>query len=392
MASEHQRRHDLVGHRRRHVEDLQLFDDDAPTGYQYRRCFRTVWARQPLRAATLTVNGTISLTNAPQVTQNPTSQTVALGSSATFTAAATGTPTPTIQWQVLVAGGTTWTNISGATSANLHVYADISTERIRVQGGVTNYNGSATTSAATLTVTVPTAVAPSVTQNPTSQAVLLGSWATFTAAATGTPTPSMMWQVLPTGSGAVWQNLNVTSPSFAITPNILQTGYQFRVMFANSAGVVYSTIATLTVTTGTAPTVTQNPTSETVALGSSATFTAAATGTAGACDDVASAPHRQRRGLAEPERNLAVVYHHAEHFADGLPVPRHVHELQRRRLLDDSNAYRDKYAAPDGDAKSNVGVGRAWLVGYLYRRGHRHTSACEMWQVLPTGSGRCGKI
>ena len=108
---------------------------------------------------------------------------------------------------------------------------------------------------ATLTVTngtvppVTNGTAPTVTQNPTSKTVLSGQSATFTAAATGTPAPAMMWQVLPTGSGAVWQNLNVTSPSFTIAPNILQTGYQFRAMFTNSNGIVYSTPATLIVDT-----------------------------------------------------------------------------------------------------------------------------------------------
>jgi hypothetical protein len=52
----------------------------------------------------------------PTVVTHPVSQTVEAGGTATFTAAATGTPAPTVHWQVSTDGGSTWTNISGATS------------------------------------------------------------------------------------------------------------------------------------------------------------------------------------------------------------------------------------------------------------------------------------
>ena len=51
------------------------------------------------------------------MTTNPVSQTVTAGQSVTFTAAATGTPTPTVQWQVSNNGGAAYANISGATAA-----------------------------------------------------------------------------------------------------------------------------------------------------------------------------------------------------------------------------------------------------------------------------------
>ena len=41
------------------------------------------------------------------------------GQSASFTAAASGTPAPTVQWQVSTDGGATFTNLSGATSTTL---------------------------------------------------------------------------------------------------------------------------------------------------------------------------------------------------------------------------------------------------------------------------------
>src|ERR1700735_109282 len=44
---------------------------------------------------------------APAITMNPASVTVTAGAAATFSAAATGQPAPTIQWQVSTNGGAT---------------------------------------------------------------------------------------------------------------------------------------------------------------------------------------------------------------------------------------------------------------------------------------------
>lgn len=52
--------------------------------------------------------------NAPVITLQPEAQDVSLGSAATFDAAADGVPTPDVQWQV--DDGTGWADISGATS------------------------------------------------------------------------------------------------------------------------------------------------------------------------------------------------------------------------------------------------------------------------------------
>jgi hypothetical protein len=56
---------------------------------------------------------------APSITSNPTNQVVAVGQSATFSASASGTPTPTVQWQVSTDGGKTFSEINGATSTTL---------------------------------------------------------------------------------------------------------------------------------------------------------------------------------------------------------------------------------------------------------------------------------
>jgi hypothetical protein len=61
---------------------------------------------------------------APALTTQPSVKTVGAGSNATFTAAASGYPTPTVQWEVSANSGTSYTDITGATSTSL-VLSDV---------------------------------------------------------------------------------------------------------------------------------------------------------------------------------------------------------------------------------------------------------------------------
>ncbi|MBI3489958.1 MAG: Ig-like domain-containing protein [Acidobacteria bacterium] len=60
----------------------------------------------------ITVNA--STPTGPTFTQQPTSQTSMVGGTATFSAAATGDPAPTFQWQTLAPGAASWSNLAGA--------------------------------------------------------------------------------------------------------------------------------------------------------------------------------------------------------------------------------------------------------------------------------------
>src|SRR5262249_34417144 len=53
----------------------------------------------------------------PAVTGQPANHMAGEGNSVTFTASASGVPTPTVQWQVSTNGGVTFNDIPGATSA-----------------------------------------------------------------------------------------------------------------------------------------------------------------------------------------------------------------------------------------------------------------------------------
>jgi hypothetical protein len=96
---------------------------------------------------------------APQVTLNPKNTSVTAGSSVTLTAAASGTPTPAVQWQSNTGAGTSFTNITGATSTSYTFTAATGENGDQYRAVFTNPANSVTTSAATLTVT--RAAAPS---------------------------------------------------------------------------------------------------------------------------------------------------------------------------------------------------------------------------------------
>ncbi len=200
--------------------------------------------------ATTSSIGILTVQYVSIVTTNPSSQTVLVSQNATFTAAAIGNPTPTVQWQVSTDGGKTFADISGATSTTLtldSVTSDMNGNEY--QAVFTNSVDNITTTAATLTVSA-TAVAPSITGNPSDQTVTAGQNATFTASASGTPTPTVQWQVSSDGgktftniSGAISTMLTLTNVQFSLN------GHEYRAVFTNSVGIATTTAVILTVQT-----------------------------------------------------------------------------------------------------------------------------------------------
>jgi Immunoglobulin I-set domain len=172
----------------------------------------------------------------PAITTQPSNQTVTAGQTATFSVMATGTAPLSYQWQ----NGTT--SITGATAAIYTTPATTTSDNgasFRVV--VTNSAGNATSNPATLTVNS-TPVKPSITQQPSNQAVTAGQTATFSVVATGTAPLSYQWQKGTTSiTGAT--SAGYTTPATAISDN----GSQFRVVVSNSTGSATSNSATLTV-------------------------------------------------------------------------------------------------------------------------------------------------
>jgi hypothetical protein len=89
---------------------------------------------------------------APAITQSPSNQAVVTGNTATFTANASGSPTPTVQWQVSTNGGSSWGNISGATNTTYSFTTVSGDNGNQYRAVFTNTAGSATSSAAVLSV------------------------------------------------------------------------------------------------------------------------------------------------------------------------------------------------------------------------------------------------
>ena len=138
----------------------------------------------------------------PLVTLNPLDLTVAAGQAATFTAAATGNPSPTVQWQRSTDGGATYTDFPGATSETLTFITVPADHGNQFRAVFSNAVGVSMTAAATLSVTVTTVTEPiTVTDSImingapmlaplVDQTVSAGTPATFTAVVIDPATPT----------------------------------------------------------------------------------------------------------------------------------------------------------------------------------------------------------
>jgi hypothetical protein len=184
---------------------------------------------------------------APKITKQPTSVSVTAGSPASFSAAASGSPTPTVQWQSST-NGTTWTAISGAKSTTYSFTATSAQNGNEFEAVFSNFFGRATTSPATLTVGSATPSAPAITLNPTSQSVPSGTTASFSAAASGSPTPTVQWQVSTATTPTFTNIAGATSTTYSFAASTSESGDEYQAVFTNATGFATTTAATLTVT------------------------------------------------------------------------------------------------------------------------------------------------
>ena len=118
-----------------------------------------------------------------------------------------------------------------------------------------------------------TPVPPTITSQPSSQTVTAGQTATFSVATTGSNPMSYQWQF--NGATISGATLNTYSLANAQPSN----AGSYSVVVSNSAGSAVSNSATLTVTTLVPPTITSQPSSQTVTAGQTATFSVVASGT-----------------------------------------------------------------------------------------------------------------
>jgi hypothetical protein len=192
---------------------------------------------------------------------------VTAGQSATFSVVATGTAPITYQWRkngVAITGATTPSYTTPATTL-----ADTGAVFVVV---LTNSGGTVTSNPATLTVQA-SVVAPTLITQPASLTVAVGQTATFSVTASGTAPLTYQWSK--NGSAIT----GATGASYTTPATVTSdSGSLFTVVVRNGSGSVTSNSATLTVLSP--PRITTQPTSLTVQVRSTATFSVVATGTA----------------------------------------------------------------------------------------------------------------
>lgn len=199
-------------------------------------------------AATLTINTAPPPTGGvPVFSTQPQNITVAEGQVAHFSAVS-GNAT-SYQW-VQSSDGANWFYINGATSATYDVTASMALNGYRYYVRAINNYGSTNSATVTLTVTATPPSLPVFTTQPVDTATTEGQAATFSAAASGWPTPTFQWQVSNDG-GSTWDNMNGATADTYTQPGNINTcsasGKRFRVIASNSEGTVYSNAAKLTV-------------------------------------------------------------------------------------------------------------------------------------------------
>lgn len=226
-------------------------------------------------AATLTVNAA-----PPTITSHPSASSVVVTQTATFSVSASGSSTLNYQWQSAPSGSSTFSNVSGATSASYTTPATVIGDNgTQFKCVVTNTAGSATSNVATLTVTA-SAVAPTVSSHPSNLTVSEGATATFSVSATGSTPFTYQWQKAPAGSSTFANISAATSASYTTPATVLaDSTSKYKCVITNSAGSATSNSATLTVN-AVAPSIATQPTDQTVTVGATATFTVSASGSA----------------------------------------------------------------------------------------------------------------
>ena len=108
----------------------------------------------------------------------------------------------------------------------------------------TNFTG------ASASVSISVNAAPSIVSDPAHLTRVRGYGASFSAGASGWPSPSVQWQVSLNG-GVTWsERAGATGTTYAFTAALADSGNQYRAVFTNSLGSANSRAATLTVRDG----------------------------------------------------------------------------------------------------------------------------------------------
>ncbi len=213
-------------------------------------------------AAMLTVAAAPS---APTITTQPASQIVAAGANLNLAVAASGTAPLSFQWRK------DGSPVAGATNATYSIPSAQSSQAGSYTVVVTNSAGSATSHAATLTVTA-APLAPTITVQPAGLTVSIGANATLAVVAVGTAPLSYQWRK--DGSPIA----GATNATYSMASAQSSHAGSYTVIVSNGAGSVTSSAAVLTIVTSSPPTISSHPASISIDVGQPVNLSVTATG------------------------------------------------------------------------------------------------------------------
>ncbi|MBI5472051.1 MAG: immunoglobulin domain-containing protein [Ignavibacteriae bacterium] len=175
----------------------------------------------------------------PAFTAQPQSRSVVTGAQVSFSVSATGFPAPSLRWQ------RSGIDIQGASSSVLVLTSvSVSDSGASFRCIASNSLGTVTSNTAILSVAAPNLAPPFFTTHPSNQFVTTGEPATFSAAASGNPSPSFQWQK---NGVDIPSAINATYTTPATLPS--DSGTIFRCIASNSQGTSASDAALLSVLT-----------------------------------------------------------------------------------------------------------------------------------------------
>jgi hypothetical protein len=210
------------------------------------------------------------------ITSNPASLSLRPTQTGLFSVSGQGLGALSYQWYQIPSGGTTGVAIGGATSSTYVTPAvDLSYDGAEYYAQVTDSCGTLTSADATLTVTAGN-VPPTIITQPVGVTVPVGGTsASFTVVASGTPTLTYQWYLIPAGHtagtaipGATAATYNVPSSATATTDD----QDQYYVIVSNGFGQVMSQPAPLAVGNGILLQITGQPQTQYVDVGDNATY------------------------------------------------------------------------------------------------------------------------
>lgn len=233
----------------------------------------SVFGLRPATGSRISVTlGPVVFGGSPVIATPPTSQIVNAGTSVAFSVTATGTAPLAYEWRKDGA------RVVGATNAVLTLTSVSAVSAGNYTAVVTNTFGSATSAAASLTVTTtprpPTVIAPTITQPPTNRSVATGASVTFAVVAAGTAPFTYQWRK----NGVTL--VGASAATYSIGSAVVADAGSYSVVVTNSAGAITSAAAILEVAAPASapPVIATPPAAQTVGQGETATFTVVASG------------------------------------------------------------------------------------------------------------------